>query len=200
MFFLPKLETQYSRPMCRGVTQQAKQAQSILTTLPPGVCGRGSRARATGCGAGGAARGAAIPYIHHRFTNCGYVGGGAGTEQLAVATAALRAVVLPTAQERRPPGPSRKEIVSAQQERRNFGRRLREGVDPMDPVRTLHHLLPFLICLSWDPLRTGRITSYLQRATCAMRLSSAMLHEMCASMSTGITACWTVSRPDCGSL
>ena len=58
-----------------------------------------------------------------------------------MATAAPRAVVLPAAQERRPPGPSRKEIVSAQQERRNFGRRLREGVDPMDPVRILRHHL-----------------------------------------------------------
>lgn len=80
----------------------------------------------------------------------------AGAEQLAVASAAPRAVVLPAAQERRPPGPSRKEIVSAQQERRNFGRRLREGVDPMDPVRMLHHLLP---CAFLGPLRIGRITS-----------------------------------------
>ncbi|KAK9835178.1 hypothetical protein WJX81_003765 [Elliptochloris bilobata] len=60
---------------------------------------------------------------------------GAVTEPAAAALAVPRVALPPAqAQERRAPGPSRKEIVSAQQERRNFGRRLREGVDPMDPT------------------------------------------------------------------
>ena len=103
-----------------------------------------------------------------------------------MATATPRAVVLPAAQERRPPGPSRKEIVSAQQERRNFGRRLREGVDPMDPVRTLHHLLFFHRVFPGTHCRITCITSILRRATRAVQRSSAKVHD------TRINAQWHI--------